>query len=264
MTSSGGHEPGWRGVDLRLREPVGEPAGALVLNHGRGADENDLYGLLDAVDPERRLLGVTTGAPLVGIAPGGRHWYIVERVGFPHPETFARSYAALGERLDGLLAARGLDWSRTLLGGFSQGAVMSYALALGAGRPLPAGLIALSGFVPEAEGWEPELAARRDLPVYIHHGAADPVIGVGFARDARERLQAAGIEPAYRETGAEHGVPPELVSELREFAALATAEAPPAAGAVGAATPPVAAPRAHSVDVVDGAVLADPDPNGSP
>lgn len=214
----------WRGVDLRLREPAAEPLGALVLNHGRGADENDLFGLLDAIDPERRLLGVTTGAPLVGIAPGGRHWYIVERVGFPHAETFGRSYAALGERLDELLAERGIAWSQTLLGGFSQGAVMSYALALGAGRPQPAGLIALSGFVPEVDGWEPDLAARRDLPVYIHHGAADPVIGVEFARAARERLIAAGIEPAYRETGAGHWLPPEIVPGLREFVIAAVGD----------------------------------------
>ena len=78
----------------RLREPAGEPAGALVLNHGRGTDENDLYGLLDELDPERRLLGVTTGAPLTNVPPGGRHWYLVPRVGYPDPETFAGSYAA--------------------------------------------------------------------------------------------------------------------------------------------------------------------------
>lgn len=222
----------WRGVDLRLREPAAEPLGALVLNHGRGADENDLHGLLDAIDRERRLLGVATGAPFVGIPPGGRHWYIVERVGFPHAETFGRSYAALAERLDRLLAERGLDWSRTLLGGFSQGAVMSYALALGAGRPQPAGLIALSGFIPEAAGWEPDLAARRDLPVYIHHGAADPVIGVEFARAARERLQAAGIEPAYRETTAGHGLPPEIVPDLRELATAAVGDGAVSDGAV--------------------------------
>ncbi len=72
----------------RLREPAGDPAGALVLNHGRGADENDLFPLLDELDPERRLLGVTTGAPLTDIPPGGRHWYVVPRVGYPDPETF--------------------------------------------------------------------------------------------------------------------------------------------------------------------------------
>jgi phospholipase/carboxylesterase len=216
----------WLGVDLRLREPAGEPEGAIVLNHGRAADENDLYGLLDALDPERRLLGVTTGAPLQGLPPGGRHWYVVERVGYPHGDTFGRSYEALAERVDGLLAERGIDWSRTLVGGFSQGTVMSYALGLGAGRPVPAGVLANSGFIPEVDGWSADLASRRSLPVFIHHGAADPVIGVEFARAARARLQEAGIEPVYRETPAGHWLPPEIVAELQGF----VAEAVPAGG----------------------------------
>jgi phospholipase/carboxylesterase len=202
---------------VRVREPEGEPAGALILNHGRGADENDLHSLLDEVDPGRRLLGVTTGAPLTGVAPGGRHWYVVERVGFPQAETFAASYELLTSTLDGLLAERELDWSRTVIGGFSQGTVMSYATALGAGRPRPAGLIALSGFIPEVDGWEPEPGDARETGVYIHHGANDPVIDVGFARSARALLQAGGIEPIYRETDAGHWLPPEILPELREF-----------------------------------------------
>ena len=215
---SPGYELDWQGVDLRLREAAGEPEGALVLNHGRGADENDLFGLVDEIDPDRRLLGVTTGAPFTGLPPGGRHWYVVERVGYPHAETFGRSYAALAERLDGLLAERSIDWSRTLLGGFSQGTVMSYALGLGSGRPAPAAIIAASGFIPEVEGWEADFAGRRHLPVYVHHGAADPVIGVEFARAARERLLGASIEPDYRESSAGHWLPPEIVPELRSFA----------------------------------------------
>ena len=70
---------------------------------------------------------MTTGAPLTGIPPGGRHWYLVPRVGYPDPDTFAGSYAALTDFLDGLLAERGIDWERTVIGGFSMGAVMSYA-----------------------------------------------------------------------------------------------------------------------------------------
>ena len=210
----------WLGVDLRLREPAGEPDGVVVLNHGRGADENDLFGLLEAIDPERRLLGVTTGAPFAGIGAGGRHWYLVERVGHPHPATFGRSYAALGERLDELLAERGIGWSRTLLGGFSQGTAMSYALALGAGRPVPAGILANSGFIPEAEGWEADLESRRGLPAYIHHGVADRVIPVDFARAASARLQAAGIEPIYRETPAGHWLPPAAIEDLSRFVAV--------------------------------------------
>ena len=203
----------WRGVDLRLREPAGDAAGALILSHGRGADENDLATMLDALDPERRLLGVTTGAPWLGIPPGGRHWYVVERVGFPHAETFARSYEALGRELDDLLEARGIRWEETVLGGFSQGTVMSYALGLGEGRPAPAGILAASGFIPEVDGWVPDF--NRSTRVTTVHGMNDPVISVDFARRDRERLRAAGVEPAYLETAAGHWLGPESVEALR-------------------------------------------------
>jgi phospholipase/carboxylesterase len=217
-------------VGLRLREAAGEPVGALVLNHGRGADENDLFDLIDAIDPERRLLGVTTGAPIRGIPPGGRHWYIVERVGYPHRATFEASLAALAARLDRLLAERGIGWERTVLGGFSQGGVMAMALALDPDRPVPAAVFALSSFIPAVEGWKPDPAARAELPVLIHHGTNDPVIPVGFARRARELLRSGGIEPRYLESGAGHWLPPELLPELREFVATAIPAASTPAG----------------------------------
>lgn len=204
-----------------VREAAGEPQGALILNHGRGTDEHDLFPLLDELDPERRLLGVTTGAPLTGIPPGGRHWYIVPRVGYPDPTTFRSSYELLCDGLDELLAERGLGWERTVIGGFSMGAVMSYAVALGTGRPLPAGLLALSGFIPTVDGWRPDLAGREGLAVLIHHGRADPVISVEFARRARELLEAGGLRPRYLETDAGHWLPPEVLPEARELIATA-------------------------------------------
>jgi phospholipase/carboxylesterase len=203
----------------RLREPAGEPEGALVLNHGRGADENDLYGLLDELDPERRLLGVSTGAPLTNVPPGGRHWYLVPRVGYPDPVTFAGSYTALIGFLDGLLAERGIDWSRTVVGGFSMGAVMSYAVGLGTGRPSPASILAFSGFIPTVEGWQQSLEERAGLPVLIHHGRNDPVISVEFAHRAREALSAGGLAVDYLETDAGHWLPPEAVARARELVA---------------------------------------------
>lgn len=198
-----------------VRETPGEAEGALVLNHGRGSDERDLYGLLDELDPERRLLGITTGAPLTDVPPGGRHWYLVPRVGYPDPETFHSSYGLLTRFLDALLAEHGLDWRRTVIGGFSMGAVMSYATALGSGRPTPAGLVALSGFVPTVAGWEPDLAGREGLEVLIHHGTADPIISVDFARQARELLTGGGIELEYVETDAGHWLPPDVVARAR-------------------------------------------------
>lgn len=204
-----------------IREPEGEPEGALVLNHGRGSDEHDLFGLLDELDPQRRLLGVTTGAPLTNVPPGGRHWYLVPRVGYPDHDTFHSSYGALTSFLDGLLAERGIAWERTAIGGFSMGAVMSYATALGPGRPSPAALIALSGFIPAVDGWEPELAGRGPLRILIHHGRADPVISVEFARAADELLSAAGLDVRYLESDAGHWLPPEVLPAARELIAQA-------------------------------------------
>jgi phospholipase/carboxylesterase len=218
-------------LDHLLREPDGEAEGALVLNHGRGTDERDLQPLLDQFDPDRRLLGVTPGAPLDAtdvaalspfpVAPGGRHWYAIQRVGHPEPQSFDRAYRALAGFLDELLERRGIDWSRAIVGGFSMGAVMSYAVALGPGRPRPAGILALSGFVPTVEGWEPDFGARAGLPALIHHGRADPVIGVDFGRAAARLLGDGGLDVDYVESDAGHWVPPELVPRVRAFVAAA-------------------------------------------
>ena len=197
----------------RLRPPAGEPAGALVLLHGRGVDESDLFPLLDAFDPERRLLGATPRAPL-RLPPGGNHWYIVERVGYPHRDTFTESFAILTAWLESLADDTGVPPERTVIGGFSQGAVMSYALALGAGRPSPAGLLAMSGFIPEVDGFDLDLE-RPGLPIAITHGTLDPVIGVEFGRRARQRLEAAGNRLLYREAPVGHGIDPAVLPDLR-------------------------------------------------
>ncbi|HVS85829.1 MAG TPA: hypothetical protein VHD91_09365 [Gaiellaceae bacterium] len=197
-----------------LERPArGEPAGALVLLHGRGADERDLFPLLDAIDPERRLHGFTPRAPL-SLPPGGAHWYSVPRVGFPDPETFAYGYGELTAWLDALPFPPG----RMLLGGFSQGAVMSYASGLGAGRPRPAAIAALSGFLPEVESWS--LGADAPFPpVYAAHGVHDDVIPIAFGRQARDRLAAAGAEVDWHEFPGGHWVDPASLPALQELAA---------------------------------------------
>jgi phospholipase/carboxylesterase len=190
---------------------VGEPAGALVLLHGRGADEFDLEPLLDVLDPERRLVGVLPRGPLM-LPPGGAHWYVVPRVGFPDPNTFWPTYELASEWLDGL----GVPHDRIVLGGFSQGAVMSYVLALGRGRPRPAGIIALSGFIPAVEGFELDLTPP--LPrVAIGHGTYDDVIGVDFGRQAKSVLEEAGADVVYRESPIAHAIDPRFVLDLRAW-----------------------------------------------
>jgi phospholipase/carboxylesterase len=199
-----------------LRPAAADPEGALVLFHGRGTDEHDLYPLLDVLDPERRLLGATLRGPL-SLPPGGAHWYIVRQVGFPDRETFHTTYPAVAGAVDDLLAEHAIPHDRTVLGGFSQGAVMSYALGLGVGRPRPAGIVALSGFLPTVDGFALDTGGAAGLPVAIGHGEYDPVISVEFGREARDRLAAAGAEVTYRESPMPHAIDPWFLRELPEW-----------------------------------------------
>jgi phospholipase/carboxylesterase len=195
------------------RPAAGAPEGALVLFHGRGADERDLFPLLDMLDPERQLLGATARGPL-SLPPGGAHWYVVQRVGYPDPDTFHSTYPQVASWLDELLAEHGVPHERTVLGGFSQGSVMSYALGLGVGRPRPAGIMALSGFIPQVEGFQLDLDKAAGLPVAIGHGTHDPVIPIDFGRDARDLLTEAGAEVSYRESPMPHTIDPAFMREL--------------------------------------------------
>jgi phospholipase/carboxylesterase len=192
------------------------PVGLLVLHHGRGSDERDLLGLADLLDPDRRLQVVTPRAPLQLPGSPGYHWYLVPRVGYPDRESFEAARAALAELHDGLWEETGIGPERTVLGGFSMGAVMSYAMGLGADRPAVAGILAFSGFVPTVEGWKPSLADRTGTRAFVSHGRRDPVIGIEFAERARELLSAGGLDLTYRESDLGHQIDP---AHLREASA---------------------------------------------
>jgi phospholipase/carboxylesterase len=209
-------------IAVAVREAAGDPAGALVLFHGRGADEYDLYPLLDILDPERRLLGVTPRGPF-SFPPGGAHWYALREVGYPDRDTFLDTYENVGAWLDGFLDEHGIDHDRTVLGGFSQGAVMAYSFSLGAGRPRPAATIALSGFIPTVEGFELDLSEIP--PVAIGHGVYDPIIPVEFGRRARKLLEEAGASVLYREYPVAHAIDPSFLLELRGWMSRAAAAA---------------------------------------
>ena len=206
------------GLTDLVRPASGAPEGALVLLHGRGADEHDLLPLLDVLDPERRLLGATARGPL-SLPPGGAHWYAIRAIGFPDPDTFHSTYPRLTGWLDDLLAEHGIGHDRLVLGGFSQGTVMSYAVGLGEGRPAPAGIVGLSGFIPTVDGFAVDLTDRSGLRVAIGHGSGDPVIGVEWGREAREKLTGAGADVRYEEHRGAHGIDPRFLGELPTWVA---------------------------------------------
>ena len=201
-------------LHLRERPAAGEPQGTLVLLHGRGADEHDLYPLLDALDPERRLHGITPRGPL-SLPPGGAHWYRLGGIPTPDADTFWPSFELLAGVLDGLQEP-------LVLGGFSQGAVMSWALTLGRGAAKrPEAIVALSGFMPRVDGLELDLTGLEDFPAAIGHGAYDDIIPVEFSREARSLLETAGASVLYREYPLPHTIDPGFIPELQALVAAA-------------------------------------------
>jgi phospholipase/carboxylesterase len=208
----------------RERTAVGDPAGLLVLHHGRGTDENDLLGLADVLDPAHRLHVVTPRGPLTLPGWPGNHWYVVARVGYPDPQTFHASYGKLAAFHDELWQRTGLGPERSVLGGFSMGSVMSYALGLARDRPVPAGILAFSGFIPTVEGWQPDLSSRPDLPVFIAHGRRDPVISVEFGHRVRAVLEAGGLPVTYRESDVVHQIDPGNIPAAIQWLAAASTE----------------------------------------
>ncbi len=194
------------------RPAAGLAAGLLVLHHGRGADEHDLLGLADVLDPQRRLHVVTPRAPLNVPGSRGNHWYLVPRVGYPDHDTFHDAYRKLAGFHDELWDRTGIAPELTVFGGFSMGSVMSYAMGLGPDRPAVAGILAFSGFIPTVGGWMPDPAGRTDTRVFIAHGRQDPIMDVEFARRAHDLLQAGGLDVEYHESDAAHHIDPARVA----------------------------------------------------
>ncbi|MBS1883779.1 MAG: phospholipase [Actinobacteria bacterium] len=201
------------------RPAAGDSDGLLVLHHGRGTDESDLLGLADALDPARRLRAFSARGPLQVPGWPGFHWYLVPRVGYPDRVSFEGAREALAELHDSLWEETGVGPERTVLGGFSMGAVMSHAMGWSEDRPAVAGVLAFSGFVPSVPGWRPSLADRQGTRAFIAHGERDPVIEIGFGRHARDLLAEGGIEVTYRESEVVHTIDPATVPVAAEWLA---------------------------------------------
>ena len=198
------HEP--RSLRYKFLQPRRNVSGkppALILLHGRGADEDDLLGLSEYFDD--RLLIIAPRAPYPFANGSGFTWYDLEEIGRPDAAMFRSSYDTLLTFIAEATEHHGLDPRKLYCGGFSMGSIMSLALALT--RPeLLAGVIANSGYVPEDAGLTFRWEGVKGRPFFVAHGIYDPVIPFAYSRRAKELLESHGAIVTYREYDMGHQI----------------------------------------------------------
>ena len=186
----------------------------LLLLHGIGSNEEDLFGLAPYLD--ERFLVVSARAP-VALAYGGYGWFQIDftpRGLVADVGQAEKSLAMLPGFVDELVETYGADGSRVYLMGFSQGAMMSLAMTLTSPEKL-AGVVAMSGRLPEhVLGRETDREALNGKPVLVTHGLYDPVLPIENGRAVRDHLAALPVELTYREYPMAHEVSMESLRDV--------------------------------------------------
>ena len=202
----------------------------LLLLHGVGSNEEDLFGLAPYLDG--RFLVVSARAP-VALGYGGYGWFQIE---FTPGGMVAdvgqakRSLRLLPGFVDELIETYGADDRRVYLMGFSQGAMMSLALTLTRPEKV-AGVVAMSGRLPrQVLEQEPDHDALKGKPVLVTHGLYDPVLPVENGRAARDYLGALPVELTYREYPMGHEVSMESLRDVTAWLTKALDSGPGAGG----------------------------------
>ncbi|HUL42745.1 MAG TPA: alpha/beta hydrolase-fold protein [Bacteroidota bacterium] len=200
----------------KIIEPKVKSSGqypAIILLHGRGANENDLLELAEYLD--ERLFIISARAPFT-LSNGGFTWYDILDVGMPEPAMFEQSYAKLMQFLDDVKKNYPVNPAKIFFGGFSMGTVMSFCVALTQPASV-AGVAANSGLIPEGTSLQFQWNAVKGKPFFVAHGKYDPIIPVSFAQRARELLQKAEACVTYREYDMQHQISEESLNDLMQW-----------------------------------------------
>ena len=187
------------------------PHPVLVLLHGYGANEEDLLWLANEMDP--RVHVVLPRAPTRVPGFDGYQWYDPSSIGQPDAAGLHKSLTELSATLQRLVQQDALDASRLVLGGFSQGGLMTAAYGARTLFPAPRALVILSGYLPPGEAIVP----MHGLPVFIGHGQDDPVVPLSWGLGLARRLELAGaVVEAHTYPGG-HGLHPTELAEMTRF-----------------------------------------------
>jgi len=212
---------------IQPEDQAGSPDLAVVMCHGFGAPGEDLVGLgpemMSQIDGANGLRFYFPEAPLslleMGI-PGGRAWWMLDLEMLAlaaegklerdqrddTPEGLVSARQQLAETVAEIQKETGLPMSRIVLGGFSQGSMVTTDLAL-LGEEAPAALIVYSGTLLCQEQWKQGAAARESLTVVQSHGRQDPILPFRVAEDLRDLLSDSGCEVKFLPFDGPHTIP---------------------------------------------------------
>lgn len=208
------HDLSLQHVFLPARRDSGSPPPLLILLHGFGSNEHDLFGLHPYLD--ERFAIVSARAPLT-LQPGAYAWYRIEFQGdgvIRMDEAEAqRGIAAAAQFVEQCVSAYEVDRRRVFIAGFSQGAIMSECLALT--RPEQfAGAVLMSGRTLDLLGRSFPAAPPPYPPMLVVHGVADRVLPIAEGRRTRDFLTHLGVDFEYREYPMAHQIDDQSLDDV--------------------------------------------------
>ncbi|MDB4958452.1 MAG: putative Carboxylesterase [Myxococcales bacterium] len=217
------------GLTTRIVGPDDAPI-TVVLLHGFGAPGDDLVALAQHIDAPVRFVFPEAPLELGGLYGDARAWWLLDlakleqelRAGVPRDRS--------GEIPDGLPAARdhvsrlldqvksrlGVEDKQLVIGGFSQGAMLSLDVALHRDTP-PAGIILMSGTIVAESAWQPKLPKLAGVPILQSHGRHDMLLPFNIAEKLRDRLRAAGATVEWQQFVGGHEIPPIVLDAVGKF-----------------------------------------------
>lgn len=206
-------------MNFRLRSPevLAKAPPLLVLLHGKGANEDDLFALARYLDP--RFTVISLRAPHE-MAPGYYRWY--ERFDTPQGSVFDEaeieaSRLCLLQQINDAVQASGADPKQVHLLGFSQGAAMALALALTAPQGLSSVVSIAGRLLPACAPHAASASALQHLSLLIQHGYLDDVVSHTESLTARRHFAEQGVSCQFKEYAAGHTISPAMIKDALDF-----------------------------------------------
>jgi phospholipase/carboxylesterase len=231
------------GLTTRIVSTTAEPTCTVVLLHGFGAGGDDLVSLAEYIAVPARFVFPAAPIELGGLYGEARAWWRLDLAKLEHdlrtgavrdrraeiPEGLQEARAALTRFLDDVVARYSIDSAlppgvmrapakpglaiesgQLVLGGFSQGAMLSLDVALHRDSPLAA-LVLMSGTLLAESEWGPRMKMLSGVPILMSHGRGDPLLPFSIAEILRDQLRASGARVEFIEFGGGHEIPPRVL-----------------------------------------------------